>query len=375
MKTSRSVLVIVTVLFLSAITWVAAQEQPQQGPPPDMSKPAEQVYKNIQVLKGVPAAQIIPAMEFITSSLGVGCEHCHVRGHFDADDKKPKKIARQMMKMMFAINQDNFDGHREVTCYSCHRGALKPVLIPIISAAMVPPKQDEAHQEPALALPPAQVLIEKYVNALGGAQAIGKISSLAEKGTASFNGHDVPIEIYAKAPDKRLSVMKMGPSESTTAYNGSEGWMAGPRGVRKMYGGDLDAARIDADLHLPLDLSSLFTALRTSGTQQINGQDTYLVVGERQGLPPVELYFDKASGMLVRMVRYTDSPLGLNPTQVDYSDFRPVNGVKMPFQWTTARPGGQFTIKIESAQANVPIDDAKFEEPAPSAPAGLQATH
>ncbi|MGC2815948.1 MAG: c-type cytochrome, partial [Candidatus Acidiferrum sp.] len=85
-------------------------------------KKAEEVFKNIQVLKGVPADQLIPAMEFITSSLGVECSFCHVEGHFEKDDKKPKKTAREMMQMMFALNKNSFEGHREVTCYSCHRG-------------------------------------------------------------------------------------------------------------------------------------------------------------------------------------------------------------------------------------------------------------
>jgi photosynthetic reaction center cytochrome c subunit len=356
----------------------AAQEPSSQrsmAAEPDMSKPAEEVYKNIQVLKGVPASQIIPAMEFITSSLGVGCEHCHVRGKFDADDKKPKKIARLMMKMMFAINQNNFDGHRQITCYSCHRGALKPVSIPLIAGAAAPVNPKEAEQgqpAPALALPPAQVLVEKYVNALGGAAAITNITSLSERGTATFNGRDVAIEIYAKTPNKRLSVMKVGPMENVTVYNGSEGWMSVPRrGVRQMYGGDLAAAKMDADLHFAVDLSSMFQTLNTSGIEQIAGKDAYLVVGETQGQPPVELYFDKVSGMLVRIVRYADSPLGLNPTQIDYNDFRNVNGVKMPFQWTTARPEGQFTIRIESAQANIPIEDSKFEKPEPPPPPSM----
>src|SRR6201987_5050559 len=76
---------------------------------------AEQVYKNIQVLKGVPADQLIPAMQFITASLGVECQFCHEEGAFEKDDKKPKQTARKMIAMMFATNKDNFEGHREVT--------------------------------------------------------------------------------------------------------------------------------------------------------------------------------------------------------------------------------------------------------------------
>ena len=65
---------------------------------------AEQVFKNVKVLKGIPASELIPAMQFITASLGVKCDHCHAEGHFDSDEKKPKETARKMMAMMFAIN-------------------------------------------------------------------------------------------------------------------------------------------------------------------------------------------------------------------------------------------------------------------------------
>src|SRR5579885_2575925 len=89
-------------------------------------KTAGEQFKNVRVLKDVPADQLIPAMQFITASLGVECEYCHVERAFDKDDKKPKVTARKMMEMMFNINKEDFEGHRGVTCYSCHRGAAKP---------------------------------------------------------------------------------------------------------------------------------------------------------------------------------------------------------------------------------------------------------
>src|ERR1700739_2170141 len=96
-------------------------------------KKAEEQFKNIQVLKGTPAEQLFPTMQFIAASLGVECEFCHVHNAFDKDDKKPKKTARKMMEMMFAINKDNFEGHREVTCYSFHRGSPHPLAIPCVA--------------------------------------------------------------------------------------------------------------------------------------------------------------------------------------------------------------------------------------------------
>ena len=97
---------------------------------------AESAFKNIQVLKNIPSGQLVPAMQFISASLGVQCNYCHEPDHFDRDDKKPKQIARNMIRMMSTIDKDSFAGTREVTCYSCHRGSIKPDACPI--SATVP---------------------------------------------------------------------------------------------------------------------------------------------------------------------------------------------------------------------------------------------
>jgi hypothetical protein len=94
----------------------------------------------------------------------------------------------------------------------------------------------------------------------------------------------------------------------------------------------------------------------------------------REGQPPVRLFFDEQTGLLVRMIRYAETPLGRNPTQVDYSDYREVDGVKTPFQWTLSRPSGRFTIKVTEAKTNVPVDDSKFVRP-PDPPAAAPASH
>ena len=101
------------------------------------------------------------------------------------------------------------------------------------------------------------------------------------------------------------------------------------------------------------------------------------MLGLSKGQPPVKFYFDQSSGLLLRMVHYTETPLGLNPTQVDFSDYRAVDGVKTPYRWTIARPSGAFTIQIDEVKQNVPIDAARFEEPKPTsmpAPASGQAS-
>jgi hypothetical protein len=77
----------------------------------------------------------------------------------------------------------------------------------------------------------------------------------------------------------------------------------------------------------------------------------------------VKLYFDPQSGLLLRMVHYTDTALGLNPVQVDYADYRDAGGVKTPYRWMIARPNGAFAIQLEEVQDNAPIDAARFEKP------------
>src|SRR3989442_14874344 len=111
----------------------AQSSAPKAPAAPAGFKLAEEEFKNIQALKGIPADQVIPSMQFIAASLGVECEFCHVAHANEKDDKKPKVTARKMIAMMMAINKDNFEGHREVTCYSCHLGSTDPVGTPIIT--------------------------------------------------------------------------------------------------------------------------------------------------------------------------------------------------------------------------------------------------
>jgi hypothetical protein len=94
--------------------------------PAQAAKPAEEVYKNIQVFKGMPAPRVMEAMHSFKDALGVKCSFCHVEGAFEKDDKPEKTTARKMILMARGINKDNFGGDRRVTCWTCHRGATEP---------------------------------------------------------------------------------------------------------------------------------------------------------------------------------------------------------------------------------------------------------
>jgi photosynthetic reaction center cytochrome c subunit len=354
----------VAIIFFAAC---AANAQRPAGPSPeDSANPAEQVFKNIQVLKGTPANQIVPSMQFISNSLGVECEFCHVRGANEKDDKKPKQTARQMIQMQMAINRDNFKGEREVTCFSCHRGAHDPVGVPIIAEGESKRPEPEKAETAAPALPTADEILNKYVQAVGGAAALEKINTRVEKGTISFGGQQMPVEVLAKAPNKRISRVHTPGGDNITAFDGHAGWIGnpGPRPPREMSAQENEAIGFDARFYLPTELKKMFAQFRVrTAAEKIDGHDVVQLIGANPGKPPMRLFFDKESGLLVRSIRYADTPLGRNPTQVDYADYRAQDGVKVPFQWTLARPLGRFTIQIAELQQNVPVDDKKFEKP------------
>lgn len=328
---------------------------------------AEQKFKNIQVLKGVPADQLIPAMQFITSSLGVECEFCHVEHAPDKDDKKTKLAARKMMSMMFAINKSHFEGEREVTCYTCHRGAAHPAGTPILSAENVPAPQIHEHGEnddAAPALPTAQKILEKYLAAVGGADALHKIKTRVQKGTIDAFGEKYPIEIVSRAPDKRVSISYPSSGASITAYNGEAGWLAMPHGFHKMTEAEQQAASIDAQLYLAARLPEMYQDFRVRPGETIEGKPTYLLAAKATNLPSLRLYFDQENGLLVRQIRYAETPLGQNPTEVDYADYRISDGVRIPYRWTLTRPNGRFTVQVDDVKQNIPVDEKLFVMPA-----------
>jgi photosynthetic reaction center cytochrome c subunit len=328
---------------------------------------AEQVYKNIQVLRGIPADQLVPAMQFITASLGVQCDFCHLESAFEKDDKETKQTARKMIRMMFAINKDNFDGHREVTCYACHRGEHKPTITPVISAEdnkFAAEEKTRPAESSDTSLPSADQILGKYLRAVGGAEAFARISTRVQKGTLTVGSEHFPVEVLAKTPFKRVTTVRFPGGDSVTCVNGDEGWLSTPgRAVHEMSPAEIDAAKLDAELFFPGSLQHVFKELLVQPKAQVNGHETYVVLGMRDNLPPAQLYFNEDSRLLARVVRYMETPLGRNPAQIDYADYREEDGVKTPFRWTVTRPNGSFTIQIEQMHQNVPLEDDKFAKP------------
>lgn len=348
-------------------------------------------YMNLQVLKDIPADQLIPAMRYITAALGVECDYCHVPDHFDSDDKPHKLTARKMMTMMFAIDKDNFDGRREVTCYTCHRGAAHPEGVPVLgematASAMngmaggrsgmgmgaqntSAPAANGSHASPAPAVS-VDAILAKYTDAIGGTAAVGKITSLDKKGTATMPARgnmQMQAAEVRKAPDKALLTMNLPNGRQVQrAFNGTAAWQAfAGRGAEHLTWDDLVRAKQWATFIPALNIKQDFARAQVVGTDKIGDATAYRVMAVRKGGGGRVIFdFDEQSGLLLRVSERIESPLGALPQNTDYSDYRDVNGVKLPFSVTVTQVQGSTVYKWDSIQANAPVDDSRFEKPA-----------
>jgi len=355
-----------------------------QTAPAQKPQMAEEVFKNVQVLKGISVNEFMGTMGFFSASLSLNCTDCHVSdssgdwGKY-ADDTPLKRTARRMILMVNALNKNSFGGRRAVTCYSCHRGTTRPKVIPSLAEQYGTPPPDDPNEveiiKPAAGALTADQILDKYIQAVGGAQGLAKLTSFVAKGT--YGGYDtdleaLPLDVFAKAPNQRSTIVHMHAGDSITTFDGRAGWVASPDkpvALITLAGEDLDGVKLDADLAFPAGIKQALTGWRAGfPAATINERAVLIVQGTAAGGSRVKLFFDKESGLLVRTLRYTDTAVGVIPAQTDYSDYRDVAGVKMPFKWIATWTDGQSTIELSEVRPNVAPDAAKFAKPAPAVP-------
>jgi len=367
--------------IVMTLAWLLAAATANAQPAPQKTLLAEDVFKNIQVLKGIPVGEFMDVMGFFSAALGSNCVHCHVDEsltHWEkfAEDVPRKRMARQMVLMMNAINKNNFGGRKVMTCYSCHRGDIRPEGVPSLLTQYSLPIEDPNKVEivpEAPTTPSADEILDKYVQALGGARRLAGLTSFTGKGT--YEGYDsyeqkVPFEVFAKAPNQRTTIAHTQSGDTTTTFDGRAGWVAAvdkPVTLLPLSSGDLDGARLEADLSFPGRIKQTLSQWRVGfPVTTIEDRLVRIVQGTGAGGTRLKLFFDAESGLLARVVRYSNTVVGIVPTQIDYSDYREVAGIKMPFHWTVTWTDGKSTIELSDVQPNVPIDASKFAQPAPA---------
>jgi hypothetical protein len=367
-------------VWLSSVVLTRGQAAPAQAPPAQGPPLSEQVFKNIQVLKGLPVNEFMGTMGVFSASLGMSCEDCHAAGDQNwavyAKDSPRKQMARVMVTMMATINKTHFGGRQVVTCYTCHRGSARPRAIANLEELYgTPPGADpNAIFEQARGAPAPETILDKYVQAVGGAQRIGSLMSFTAKGTSSGYGPENEpraLEIFARR-GQRTTIVHASGGNSTTTYDGRAGWIAAPFRpvpVLALSEQEVDGLKLDADLAFPAGIRQALTKWRTGSPAVIDDKEVNVVQGTTAHGATATLYFDMDSGLLVRQVRYVDSPVGRISTQTDYENYRDVAGVKMPFRWTVTWLDGRDVFELTDVQPNVAIDASRFARPSAPKPA------
>lgn len=365
----------------SGISLAAQQREP----------PAEQLSKNIQVLKGLPASQMLTVMHLMRTALGVRCDYCHIAefGKYWMDDKPPKQAARRMITMVSEINKANFGGRPVVTCNTCHRGQTKPAAVSPILQGEVPYTTAEGRSTKASeALPSVDQVLEKYYRAIGGQAAAQKITSRVSKisllrgklvnaGTPKVEmiprGETWAVDVYQKAPNKYYAIMNSPNGIIYQVFNGTTGWVKTPERLREVTPGELARVARIADFLWPFRLKEKYSQMSVTGKDRIDDHEVFVIEAVEAGISPAapgkqtaKLFFDSKTGLLIRRTILTETPFGLDPEHTDFQDYKQVDGVKLPFTVITSYLDDKSygtTRKIHEVKQNVPIDDAKFEKP------------
>jgi len=344
---------------------VAQQDQKPAAPAQPEDKPAEQVYKNIQVMKGLPASRLMSAMSRLTQSLGVDCAHCHVPDALDKDDKPAKQTARKMFEMVRTINATI--GANRVTCYTCHRGQPQPASAPP-APANAASKSELSAPEIKPADPKANVdaILNQYVQALGGRAALERVTTRVKTGTlVTQGGMKAPLEVYEKAPNKTLTIFRAPPGTNQMGFDGAIGWTKTPeQGLREEAGAQLDFIKSEAEFYKELKLKERYSKLTLLGLAQLDNREAYVIEAAPPRGQPEKLYFDRQTGLLVRLDFFPNLGQEKTQAQMYFEDYRAVDGVKLPFAIRRARPGFTWTYQFDEIKLNAPLDDSRFNKPA-----------
>jgi photosynthetic reaction center cytochrome c subunit len=340
------------------------------APRPQMS---DQAFKNVQVLKGIPVDEFMGTMGLFSAALSYCCGDCHTGAGTDNpkwEADPPRKImARRMTEMVKNINKTSFGNAQKVTCWTCHRGSPNPSVTPSIDIIYGEPLSFPADIVPTAnsGVPTVDQLFEKFTQAMGGADAISKLTSYTGKGTSHLFGEtrDDSMEIYAKAPDNLVTTVHQREGDVARSFNGRDAWVMLPLTVVKEYpltGSAREGGKLDAEMAFPGRLKTFFQTWRVGPPVTIDGHENNVLQGRATGILAT-FYFDKETNMLTRMIRYADSAMGRVPTQIDYSDYRPVAGVQMARKWIYGWVSGREEYALTDVQPNVPVDNAKFNRP------------
>jgi len=360
----------VCVAITSRTSSVAASGNEQQ------IRTVDETGKNIQVLKGLPESQLFLVMNFVATSLGVQCNFCHVQQGKDpttgttkwiweSDDKPQKQTARRMMQMVLSIKANNKVDFREneVTCFTCHRGQRKPIGLPAMPLAHSghEPGPNDATLPAGTSLPGLDQIFSKYVEAVGGSAATNTTTLVLKGRREASQDRSWPNDITAVFPDKFLLVTTTANASIRQVVNGDQGWAVNGSNVRTLSSAEaLDAKRRGNELFAAVKVKQL-EGMKVTAIQKVGEREAYVVENATDGRTE-RYYFDSQTGLLLRKVTLTKTVLMPFPEQVDFEDYRQVDGVKMPFtiRYSAIDTFDSWVRTFTEIKRNVTVDEKLF---------------
>jgi zinc protease len=215
-------------------------------------------------------------------------------------------------------------------------------------------------------------ILDKYVNAIGGQVAWQKLNSRVSKGTIDIPAMGVSgtVEIHEKAPDSMIAVVNVAGSVFERGFDGTVGWSDDPmNGQRTLSGPELEDSKRQADFYHQLNIRKHYPKLVAAGTEKVGDRDTYVIEATTPSGDVDKLYFDTQSGLLLRAITNIHSAQGPAVVQAELTDYRDVDGIKLPYSVHQTTAQSSYTITFSEIHHNVPLADSQFAKPAAETPA------
>jgi hypothetical protein len=330
---------------------------------------------NLRVLQSLPESQLFPLMNLLADSLGVRCDYCHVQVApdltktpanvggwvWDRDDKPAKRRAREMMQMVVDLNASRFGGQPRVSCYTCHRGAAAPSRLPPL-----PPRGDYTPTQPPSSLPSADRVWTNYLNAVGRAGVTPPDAAIIFRGWDDRSeGRFGKFEVALAGADRYHATLTTADGTATQGLNGDVAWVTAANGrVQRLSAADVARVRRIAMRYRAVKERP--DNLQVVGIEHVDDRDVYVATASIDAVTTETMYFDVVTGLLRRDVITSETLLLPLQEQVDYDDYRDVNGVRMPFRIRSSdgAPYDNVTRTLTAIQRGVAIDVERFRPPA-----------
>jgi len=376
-RTTTLVLIAGLLSIVSIGIVLSTRSSSAQTQPAD--KPIEQTRKNIQVLKGLREAELYRVMNFMAVSIGQQCTFCHVitgkdpkNGQniwaWESDEKPEKQAGRRMLQMVLLINGSNKVDFTQnsVTCFTCHHGQTTTVGLPPMPLAKSGHEgmNDPVPPAPApRARPSVEEIFARYIQAIGA--NAGSTRTIFMKGTrVASQNRNVPNEITLSLPDKLLILATTPQGSVRQILAGNNGWILNGTNLRTLSPAEVADARGGLQALVGIVKVTPSPGMQLAGMETIDGREMW-VVAKSTPEKIVTYDFDAETGLLRRTRTINHTATLPIPEQIDFEDYRNVDGLKLPF---TIRSSAidtydSWTRTFSEIKRNIAVDEKMFAKP------------